>query len=160
MPRAVSLTFTEAINAAQTGEAFLILLELSSTEFDSADNPIRVTSDSVTTTSGGETYLPYPFNITLPVDDGETLPQADLTIDNIDRDILTSIRQVNDPIEVRIMIVLASDPDTVEIDLDDFELSQITYNAETITGSMAVNMFIDEPFPGDSFMPSNFPGLF
>lgn len=160
MARSVSLTFTEAVNAAQTGEAFLVLIELDSAEFSSAEGAIRVTSDSVATTSDGDTYLPYPFAITLPPDDLDTMPLIELMIDNIDRSILTTLRGLTGPLDARIMIVLASDPDVVEVDLPDFILSQVTYNDKTIRGSISVNMFQDEPFPGDSFMPNTFPGLF
>ena len=40
------------------------------------------------------------------------------------------------------------------------KLQNIEYNADTISGDLTIESFMNEPFPGDSFQPSLFPGLF
>jgi hypothetical protein len=58
------------------------------------------------------------------------------------------------------MVVLSSTPNTVEADFPVFKFTEITYDALTITGTISIEDFLLEPFPGDSFVPSLFPGLF
>ena len=160
MSRNTSVSFREAVNSPETSEVFLVLLELSSDEFSSAVDRIRLTSDSVATISNGEIYQAFPFELALPEDTPDALPTASLTIDNVDRTIIQEIRGITGPINVRMMIVLASDPDTIEIDIPDFKLKHITYNALTISGTLTIDSFLSEPFPGDRFVPSLFPGIF
>ena len=61
--RTLSSAAQAAVFAAQTGEAFLVLLELNHADLAT---PIRVTSDAVATVSNGDTYTPFPFFISLP----------------------------------------------------------------------------------------------
>ena len=157
MSRSVSDTFKSAAFGQETSEAFLVLLEI-----DHADlaSPIRVTSDGVDTTSGGETFVAYPFEMSLPSNPETGVSQAQLTIDNVSQDIITSIRNITTPPSVVIRVVLASAPSTIEAEFSGFELKNVSYDALTITGTMTIESFMSEPYPGGSFLPSSFPGLF
>lgn len=157
MSRNVSNTFKSAAFGQQTDEAFLVLLEI-----DHADlsEPIQVTSDGVDTTSNGETFVAYPFELSLPSNPETGISQAQLTIDNVSQDIIVSIRNITTPPSVVIQVVLASDPDTIEVEFSGFELRNVNYNALTISGILTIESFMSEPYPGGSFLPSTFPGLF
>lgn len=155
--RNTSLTFKQAIYAQDTDEVFIVLVEIDHDDFAS---PIRVCNDSVDITSNGDVYLAYPFQIELPSDEDGDMPQARLTIDNVDRSLTASIRAIQTPPSVRIMVVLVSDPDVIEIDLPGFVFTNISYDALTITGTISIESFMNEPFPGDVFTPTQFPGLF
>jgi len=157
MSRSTSLTFRQAVNARETGEAFIILVEIDS---DDLSEPIRVCSDGVNVTSNGNLYVAYPFDITLPDDLEDGAPSCRITIDNVDRALTVGIRSLTSPPTVRIMVVLASDPDTLELDFDDFQLVNISYDAFTIEGTITIESYLAEPYPGNSFMPSTTPGLF
>lgn len=157
MSRDTSVTFREAVNAQETGEAFLVLIEIAHAALST---PIRVTSDGVSTISNGDTYLPYPYDISLPDDPEQGVSSAQLTIDNIDRVIVESIRSISTAPTVTIRIVLGSDPDTIEAEFPNFEFREISYDAMTVSGDLTLKTFMGEPYPGDSFLPSLFPGVF
>ena len=157
MSRSVSDNFKSALAAQETSEAFLVLLEI---DHDDLASPIRISSDAENTTSNGEVFVAYPFQIVMPTDEMDSVPIAKLVLDNIDRVLISTIRTITTPPTVRIMVVLSSDPDTVEIDLPGFELKDISYDASQITAQLTVESYLNEPFPGDKFMPTSFPGLF
>jgi hypothetical protein len=155
MSRTVSQTFKSALFARETDEVFIVLIDLlyDATHF-------RVCSESTDVTSNGETFYSFPFEISLPDSSEKEISQGTLTIDNISQDIVAGIRAATSPPTVTIQIVLASDPDTVEVEFTDYILTNVTYDALLISGSLSIESFIGEPFPADSFTPGDFPGLF
>jgi hypothetical protein len=155
--RDTSLTFRQAANARETGEAFLVLLEINHPDISP---PVRLSSDAVNTESGGETYTAYPFDLTLPDDQEGASTRARITIDNVHRDLVEAIRLIRTPPTVTIRIVLGSTPDTVEAEFTGFQLTNVGYDVLTIEGDLTVEQFMSEPYPGDSFLPSLFPALF
>lgn len=157
MSRAVSNTFKSTAFGSQTDEAYLVLIKV---DHDEMEDPIRVTSDGVITVSNGESFHPYPFTLTLPDDTERPFSQGRLTIENVSQTIIQAIRSISTSLLITMQVVLASDPDTIEIEYPDFELTNINYDAQTISGSLNIESFVEEPFPGDSFIPSYFPGLF
>jgi hypothetical protein len=154
--RSTSLTFRQAINAQETEQVFIILVEISGTGMDT----IRVCSGGESISSNGNDYIYYPFSLDLPSDEAEDVPQAKMTIDNVDQSLIEAIRTLARAPSVRIMVVLASDPNQVEVDFSDFIFTDITYDALTISGTISVENFMSEPFPGDYIVPSNFISLF
>ena len=157
MSRSPTLTFRQAINAQNTEEVFLVLLEIA---YGSPAQYIRACSGGQNIVSNGDEYIYYPFDLNLPSDEAENIPQAQLTIDNIDQTLIEAIRNLSAAPTVRLMVVLASAPDTIEVDFADFSFTNISYDALTITGTITVENFLSEPFPGDTFVPSNFVALF
>lgn len=157
MSRSITVTARQAVHAAETGEAFLVLLTI-----DHADlaAPIRVSSDGVDTVSRGETFAAFPFRLTLPEDSDDRPPRARLQIDNVDRQIVQALRQVSGPPSVLMEIVLASDPETVEAAFPDFTLQSAQYDALVVSGELGLESFLREPFPAQRFTPAGFPGLF
>lgn len=157
MSRDTSLAARMALNAQETGEAFLILLTLS---HPAMQEPLRVTSDAVETQSRGESFAPFPFELTLPDDDGNGAPQARLAIDNVDRQIVRALRELGSAPFVLMEIVRAADPDTVEARFVDFRLTDITYDSRVVEGILGIEDFTSEPYPANVFSPGLFPGLF
>ncbi|MFH1158065.1 MAG: DUF1833 family protein, partial [Pseudomonadota bacterium] len=92
MSRTVSSPTRQALYAAETGEAFLILLTLNHASLSA---PIRVTSDGVETTSRGNVFAAFPFELVLPDDQDNVSPRARLVIDNIDRQIVQAVRTIS-----------------------------------------------------------------
>lgn len=157
MSRIVSSAFLDAINASDTTEAFIVLLEL---DHESLATPIRVVGYDVDVVSNGNTYLAFPFELTLPDDVPSKAPRAKLVIDNVNQSIIQTLRGISTPPSIVIKIVLESDPDTVEVEFNGFSLSHITYDAITIEGSLTLDYLTQEPYPARSFTPSDFRGLF
>jgi hypothetical protein len=157
MTRSVSDLTRQALYAPETAEAFLVLLTL-----DHADlaEPIRVTSDAVTTISRGDDFVPFPFELILPDDLDGAPPRARLAIDNIDRRIVQAVRTLSSAPTVMIEIIRAAAPDTVEAQFVDFKLTHVSYDAHRVEGSLTLEDFTAEPFPAAVFSPGLFPGLF
>ena len=157
MSRSLSSAARQSVYAAETGEAFIILLTLSHA---SLAIPIRVTSDAVVTTSRGNSFIPFPFDLILPDDQDNRSPRARLVIDNVDRQIVQAVRSLSSAATVLIEIIRAASPDTVEAQFVDFKLTNVSYNAMRVEGNLTIEDFTSEPFPAASFSPSLFPGLF
>lgn len=157
MSRTVSSSALSAINANETGEVFLILLTISHASLSPS---IRVTSNAEDVTSNGDTFVPFPFDITLPADTDQIAAGARLAIDNVDRQIVQAVRNLTSAPTVLIQIVRAADPDTIEAQFVDFKLTNVTYDALRVEGDLTIEDFTAEPFPSANFSPSLFPGLF
>ena len=157
MSRTLSVAAHQAVNAQETGEVFLLLLTL-----DHADlaAPIRVVNNMVNVTSRGEVYFAYPFEIALPDEDPESLARVTLRIDNVDREIVKSLRTIQAPLAVALEVVMASSPGVVEAGPFEMTLVAAEYDALTVTGELAFEDVLNEPFPGHSYVPSEYPGLF
>lgn len=157
MSRVLSSLTRQALYAAETGEAFLILLTIS---HPNLDTPVRVTSDSVQTASRGNTFVPFPFDLSLPDEHEMRSPRARLVIDNVDRQIVQVVRSLSSAPTVLIEIIRAADPDTVEAQFFDFKLTGVSYDAQRVEGDLTIEDFVAEPYPAASFSPGFFPGLF
>jgi hypothetical protein len=144
--------------AQETDEAFLLLLTLSHEDLPA---PIRVSSDAVNTTSRGQLYVAYPFDLTLPDDADDHAPRARLTIDNVSREIVLAVRSIGSPLAVKIEIVRAAAPDVVEIAYSgDLLLRNVSYDDLVVAGDLAMDDDETEPFPAIRFTPATVPGLF
>jgi hypothetical protein len=155
--RTVSSLTRQALNAPETGEVFLILLTLS---HSGLPEPIRVTSDAVTTTSRGHSFVSFPFELVLPDDQENRAPRARLVIDNVDRQIVQAVRSLSTAPTVLMEIIRAASPDTVEAQFVDFKLMNVSYDAQRVEGVLTIEDFTAEPFPAATFSPGLFPGLF
>lgn len=157
MSRSLSSAALQSLHAAETDDAFLILLTIS---HDDMASPLRVTSDAVATESRGNTFVPFPFELTLPDDMDDRAAQARLLIDNVDRQIVYAVRSLNSAPSILIEIVRAADPETVEAQFVDFKLVDVSYDAWRVEGVLSIEDFTAEPYPAGIFSPSQFPGLF
>lgn len=157
MSRNLSSGAIAALNAQETDEAFLVLLTI---DHDDFSVPIRVCSDAVDVTSRSNSYVSFPFDLVLPDDTDNQSPRARLTIDNVDRQVVQAIRQIDTAPSVLIEIIRAADPDTVEASFPDFIMTDISYDALTVSGELTLEDFTAEPFPAGVFSPAEFPALF
>ena len=80
--------------AQETGTAWLVLLTIT---HPGLPTPIRVTSDGVVTVHNGNTFDPFPFEVTLPDDVEGRAPQAHLRIDNTSQEIIALLRGLVTP---------------------------------------------------------------
>lgn len=162
----ITNNFKEAAYSQETDLAVIILLTLKTSGGD-----VRVCSTPIEKypdlgeniygcTSNGERFLFFPFTLTLPQDDKTGAVSAKLTIENIDRQIVQYARQARGAITVNIQCVLSNNPDVIELEFNDFKLTNVSYNAFSLSGNISVDYLGLEPFPCGRFTPSGFPGLF
>lgn len=142
--------------------------------FDHADlaTPIRISSDptqriTVTdaeviygTVSRSNNYVFVPARIKLPDDTEDGPGEMTVEIDNIGRELTATIRSIFSPIEATIEIVMDNALDTVDLTWPEYVLTNIKYDATTVTGTLTLETLIREPFPSLIFSPSVAPGLF
>lgn len=142
----------------RSGVAWRILVTI--THADIAPELRRWVNARENVVSNGLTYKACEFDVTLPEQDGERLGRAKLRISNIDRDIQDAILYADPPPKVQFQIVLSSQPNTVEESTGELCLERVTADANWIEGELGPADTAVEPWPGDSFTPANFPGLF
>lgn len=169
MPRALSTDFLRGAFAQETGicPVFLVTIDhpdLATPILVSSDPTVRMsqTAEDVTygTRSRGLEFVFFPFTLTLPSDEDEGPQNMTVQMDNVKRDITQTLRGLTSPPTVKTELILIDSPDVVEAVWPDFLLTQATYDASTIKGTLTVETLVREPFPALCFTPSYFPGLF
>jgi len=165
----VSATFRQAAYAQETGRTVIVLITI---EHSSLTDPIRICTnpteriaeyeDNIVygTVSRSNNYVFLPLTIQVPSDTDEGPGNMTIEFDNIHRDYTTAIRSIFTPPTVTVELVLDSTPDTVEVSWPEFLLTDITYDALTIKGTLVLELLDREPFPSGTFNPTSFPGLF
>lgn len=153
----ISATTKAALFEQETEEHFVTLVTINHA---SLAEPIRVCDDTVNLISRGNTYLAMPFRVNFGEDDPEAVPRTRLRIDNVDRRIVEGVRSVTTSPTVTVEIVRHSDPDTVEMALEDYKVMQAEYNAMEVVADISLENFLHEPYPSAVFDPGRFPGGF
>ena len=153
----LSLRALQAVLAENTGEVFLECAVLSGGGLAS---PVRIVNDPVPLVRTEGTFQPLAFELLLPKDDGESLPQLSMAIDNVDQAIAATLRTITGVPTVRLEIVLASQPNTIEAGPYTLSLKRWRVNADSVSLQLAYENILDEPFPKYQFTPVNSPGLF
>lgn len=159
-----SITFRRAVYSPRTKEVYTLLTTF---EHSTLSAPIRISSDNKDTfevlgiqtrgtVSRGNNYVFTPLDIILPDDVEGTISQAQLSIDNVAREIMDEIRNMADSPVITMEVVLASSPDSLEAVYSGFELVDVNANAIVITGTITLGNFLSEPYPGGTILPSNF----
>lgn len=147
----------QAAYGTETGEVFLVLLTI---DHESLADPIRVSSDSVATISGGDTYVAFPFEIHLPPDLADERAQVSLKIDNISGQITEAMRSVQGRPTVELQVVLASDPDTIEVGPITLEIERVSYDAGSMEATLVLDDILQDAYPSAIFNPQEWKGLF
>ena len=157
MRTTLSSTAIASMFAQETDEVYIMLLTIS---HERLSTPLRVCSDSADITSRGNLFVAYPFEFLLPSDEEGSPPVSSIAIDNVDRDIVDSLRQIDSPASFLIEIIRFDEPNTVEISWDDFQLRKVNGDLFQVTGELSIEDIILEPYPYEAFTPAKFRGLF
>jgi hypothetical protein len=156
--RDLSNNLLAQLYAQQSDDPFLSLFTL---DHDDWDAPLYLVNNTEEVTSNGNVFLPFPLALTLPVDDGESLRKVQLEFDNVSRELVDEIRSVTDTnINVTIQLVLASDPDTVEVELSELSIKNVNYDASRIQATLFLDDFLNTELTSEKYAPTNFPGIF
>ena len=154
---AVTNAFREAAYSQETDDVFLVLLKI---DHDDIDPAIRVVNNNESITSNGETFVAFPFELTLPDSRGDGTPTARLVIDNVSREIAESLRSITSAPQITIEVVRAAAPNTVEITFAPFTLRNVRWDMRKVSGDLMMEEIAIEPFPIGQFAPAQFQGLF
>lgn len=145
--------------ADRTSEVFITLLKIDHASFA---NPILLAYNTEPVVRADGTYQPYPFQVNLPDQDEDSLPQVTVTVDNVDLTVNDAIRTLTgDPPTVTMMVVLADSPDTVEAGPFIYSLQNAQADAQTIQGALGFESDIfSQQVPSQTYTPVSSPGLF
>lgn len=111
--------------------------------------------------SNGTEFTFLPIQVTLPNEDEAQAPQCSVTIHDVTQYLIPFIRdQLTGPAPVLLEMVLSSTPDVVEASFGSLMITNISYNANTVTADLTAIDYEREPFPKHAFSPLYFPGLF
>lgn len=155
MPRTLSSAAVAAINAQESSEVWLVLLTMS----NAGMTTIRVVNNNEDVVSRGNTYQAFPFELELPGEDPDSPSSARLRIDNVDKRIVEAIRSITTPPQITLEVILASQPDTVEISYSDLSLRSVDFDADSVRGELTFESIYSEPVTL-TITPNRFPGLF
>lgn len=158
MPRSLSPEAFRQMFAQEQTDVFLMCLTI---EHDDLDEPIRVVKNKEDLVRSEGTYLGTFFDLNLPEDNPEQVPQVTLTIDNVNKAISRAIQGLAGRVRVRLEVVLESQPNTVEAGPFDFFLLGVNITASTIQGTLGFeDDVLNQAFPVQTYTPDNTPGLF
>lgn len=161
--------------APETGAMLFFMVTIDHADLSS---PIRVVNNNENIDFGGYEYIGYPFELTLPNDIEDQDVIGHLVIDNVSQEIAQAIRSISSAPTVSITLIrydgdietwtdetLFGDgtgwsPSTVGATLPTFLLRDVSWDAQTVTGSLVAESLVRAPFPPGRFTPGNFPGLF
>lgn len=157
MTAQVSINAMRAMFAQETGEVFLVCLTITHPDITT----LRLVNNAAAVARAAGTYQPYPMQLILPAQRDDQLPQVDIVIDNVDREVLRQIRTLTGVPKVTMEVIMASSPDTVEAGPFDFALKQASYDVLAITGTLGYeDDILNQQVPAMTYTPTNSPGLF
>jgi len=157
MPRNVSNNYLDAV-ISNAKELPLTLLEITHAGLTV---PVRVVNDTQDITVNGDVFSKMAFRATLPDDLSKGQPRARIVIDNIGHELTDWIESTGGgkDAQVRLMQVLRSDPNVLEIDitlgLDDVNMTQIE-----VSGELSFDDILNRPAVTVNYRPEIAGGLF
>jgi hypothetical protein len=157
----MSNTLTNQLLAQMFGQVsddpFLMLVTVSHTQFPT---PLYLVNNTVDIVSRGITYQAFPMEITLPQDDGETTREVSIVFDNVSLFLINELRSVTSPMDVKIEMLLASDPNTVQLSLEELKLRSVTYDKQKVSAKLYMDSFLNVELTSEKYSPTLYPGLF
>ena len=141
-----------------SGETPLILLEI--THADLAV-PVRVVNDTQDIVSGGETFVAFSFDITLPADIDKQLPRATLTLDNVGRELTQWLDASlgGRGSQCRVMQIMRDTPDVLEFD-STYDMLNVSQSITQVSCSLGYDDTLNLPGLAMFYRPENTPGLY
>lgn len=155
--RALSGQAIVSLNSLQTGAAWFFLVQILHAELTT---PYRFVNNTTDITALGAVWTAYPFELTLAVDDGQTNPSVEIKFDNVDRVLIDVIRGLSSAPVINLYLVLSTQPDVIELRLEDMKIMDINFDMHSISGRLISGDLLNAPYPADSYDPAQFPSVF
>ena len=140
----------------ESNDPFLTLVTL----YHSSFGYIRFVNNTEDIVSRGNTYSAFPLKFTFPVDDGRTTREVEIEFDNVSLELIDEIRSSTNLIDVTIEMILASNPDNVEIEIGELKIKSVSYDQNTIKAKLRMDDFLNTELSSEKYKPTNFPGIF
>ena len=152
------MALTPDINRTTSDVAYLALLTISSPPGLSLPTMYFVNNNE-DITSRGQVYTAFPFEFELPSDNGETQPQIKVKAANSSQELIDGVRSLLEPPSVKVEVIASSAPDVVEKVVDFLVLTNVEYDALSITFSLQPINILARSFPDTFYNATEFPDL-
>lgn len=156
MSRPLSPAAVASLTAENTDEVWVVLLTI---DHPTLTDPIRVANNNEDVTSNDALYIGLPFSIELPGEDADEPGTASIQVPNVDREIVAAARGVTGRASATIEVVLASQPDLIEVGFYGLEMTEVEWDASTVRGRLRFEQIMTEPL-SPIITPERFPGVF
>jgi len=156
MSNQLSPALLAQLYAQESDVPFLMLVTLIHPSFTT----VKLVNNSEDIVSNGETFTSFPMRIRLPADDGESTREVSIEFDNVSRELIDELRTVTTPIDVKIEMILASNPDDIQITLDELKMRNVTYNKSIVSARLYLDSFLNVELTSERYSPKLYPGLF
>ena len=156
MSNQLSPALLAQLYAQESDVPFLMLVTLTHPSFST----IRLVNNSEDIVSNGETFIAFPMRIRLPMDDGESTREVSIEFDNVSLALIDELRTVTSPIDVKIDMILSSNPDDIQISLDELKMRNVTYNKQVVSARLYLDSFLNVELTSERYSPKLYPGLF
>lgn len=143
--------------ASETDDGPFVLLTISHAVLAT---PIRVCNAGADVVSNGESFVFYPFTISLPDELEGSPPLAKLTIQNVSQEIVSAVRQMTTAASVLIQVARIKDPDSIEMAWPTLDLRNVKSDAMFVTGDLVITDIFRQAYPAGTFNPTSFRSLF
>lgn len=153
-----SQSFTEDLFAPESDDPLLVLLTIF--HADLSGGLFRAVNNSEDIISRGNTFVAWPFEFTPPEQAQGQINPPTIRIDNIHRDLLKGLRDMEEEPDCIAEVILASDPDTVEMTFPRWKITSVPYDDFILTGQISPPDDDTEPVVGYRFTPAYAPGIF
>lgn len=155
MPSAEFKTLTAATSARE------VVLELLEIDQELLQEPIRLVNDNLDFTCAGHLYTACAFRLSWPPDTDGQVPQAQLEIDNVGRELVEPIQATQGLLRATATLrnAIRSQPEIIQREIT-MDLSGVHVDQQVVSGSMGYDNMLDQPAVMVRHTPSNSPGLF
>lgn len=158
MTRPLSTAAARNVLATSADEPLLVAIEILHAELAV---PARFVNDTADIEIEGNSFFACRFDLTLPDDRDEQVPQARLEVDNIGRDLTQWLEQSQGGkgAKCRMLMVLRSNPGNLEFDMT-MDLTGLEITNFRVTGGLGFKNTLMQSAVAVRFDPSTSPGIF
>lgn len=154
----LSTAARKKVNSTVASELPLQLLEIDHPDLLA---PARIVNDTQDITHNGNVFTALGFKLTLPDDLSQGTPRANLTVDNVGRELTDFIESSagGKDATVRIILVLRSDPNTIEWEIT-MSLDNVSLSMTAVSGQLGFDDMLNRPASTVTYTPVVAPGIF
>lgn len=158
MSRSLSSNATRNVLATSADEPLLTLIEITHPELMA---PARFVNDTIDIDVEGNKFSSCRFDLTLPDDQDEQIPEAKLEVDNIGRELTQwlEVSQGGKGARCRIIMVLRSSPENIEFDMT-MDLTGLVVTNFRVSGVLGFKHSLMQAAVAVRFDPTTSPGNF
>ena len=158
MPRTYTTDFQKTVNSVSAAESPLILLEINHPNLVA---PVRVVNDTEDLIHNGVTFTRCAFRLSLPDDPDGSLPQANLELDNIGRELVQwlEVADWNLPTTATLIQVMRSRPNVAEFSIT-MDMTDISVTPYAVSAKLAFDNLLGLPAMNVAYTSTVAPGRY